>query len=105
MLFVWTARLPVVDGKGPQNLAILRSNWRGPTGPETMPQGQLAKICPQRIVGNVRNHNLSPAKNRSATRSLARSNLKPIYGLAIFLRKTRRSTRSQSDSITLQQKY
>src|SRR5450432_3114049 len=97
-------RLPVVNGKSPKNLAILRSNRRRPAGSKTMMVGKLLEVCPQWIVGNIRDHDLLPAINCCATRSRAWSDLKPINCPTIFLGKTGTRARSQSGSVALEKK-
>ena len=74
VLWTRTARLAIVHREGPQHLAFGGNDRRGPAGSQSVRQGQMTIIGPQRVHGDVRDDHRRGAVSGCDARSAVRTN-------------------------------
>src|ERR1700680_4069818 len=90
VLVTWTGTswFPIVHGKSSNDVAFRGKDGRRPTGPQRMGQGQLTKIGPQRIAGDIGDDHLRAKVSCGSAGAHRRTNLASIDGGGISLRQT-----------------
>ena len=87
VLWTRTARLAIVHREGPQHLAFGGNDRRGPAGSQSVRQGQMTIIGPQRVHGDVRDDHRRGAVSGCYARTPGRANGDAVDGFDVTVRK------------------